>query len=75
MAETDSCYYRLSSSARTDAVLRKLATVTGVTASQVPLYVDIIHVEYPPGQPPDDVVHRIDPGATLERNIITPEET
>ena len=72
MADTSSCYYRLSSSARTDAVLRKLATLTGVTASQVPLYVSIIHVEYPQGQPPDDIVHRIDPGARLERNI-TPE--
>jgi hypothetical protein len=63
MADTSSCYYRLSSSERTDAVLRKLATVSGVTASQVPLYVNIIHVEYPQGRPRDDVVHRIDPGA------------
>jgi hypothetical protein len=68
MAEASSCYYRLSSSTRTDAVLRKLATVTGVTASQVPLYVNIIHVEYPQGLPPNDVVHRIDPRAMLERN-------
>jgi hypothetical protein len=72
MVDTSSCYYQLSSSARTDAVLGKLATMTGVTASQVPLYVNIIHVEYPPGLPPDDVVHRTDPRAMLECNI-TPE--
>ena len=46
MAETNS-YYRLSSGARMAAVPQKLATITGVSASPVPHYSNIIHVEYP----------------------------
>jgi hypothetical protein len=71
MAETNS-YYRLSSSARMDAVLQKLATITGVSASPVPHYSNIIHVEYPRGQAPDAEVLAVDPQAELENNI-TPE--
>jgi hypothetical protein len=71
MAETNS-YYRLSSGARMAAVPQKLATITGVSASPVPHYSNIIHVEYPRGHAPDADVLAVDPQAQLEHNT-TPE--
>jgi hypothetical protein len=69
LSEMCTCFFRLSSPTRTYAVLRGLDATAGVQATRMPQYVNVIRVEYPFGQPPDNVVHRFDPYAQFERAL------
>lgn len=71
MSVTCRCFFRLSSPTRTGEVLRALDATDGMQATQSHHIDNVIRVEYPFGQPPDNLVHRFDPYAKFERHPLS----